>query len=190
MDKETRVYDTQMEIREENEYKTARGYAAVFNSETRLGRFIERIDPGFFDDVLDDDVRVLFNHDSNIVLGRTKSGTARIGVDERGLYYEYDDPDTTHSSDLMKLMKRGDISQSSFGFTVREDKWEKREDGTPVRTLIKAGRLYDVSPVTYPAYQDTTVAARSMEAAFQDNSAMVEADKVERDHVLRKIELL
>lgn len=186
MEKETRIFETEIEVREEGSVK---GYAAVFNSDSNdLGGFTERIAPGFFDDVLGDDVRVLFNHDSNYVLGRTKSGTARIGVDERGLYYEYDDPNTTQSSDLMKLMKRGDVNQSSFGFTVREDKWDKREDGTVIRTLLKAGRLYDVSPVTYPAYPDTSVAARSMEK-MKDNTAKIEADKVKRDQELRNIDL-
>lgn len=162
-----------VEVRiDENNKAIVRGYAAVFNSWSNdLGGFTERIAPGFFDNVLASDVRALYNHDPNYLLARTTSGTLRIGVDLKGLWYEYDDPGTSLSRDLAVLMQRGDLTQSSFAFSISEtngDKWEK-VNGKWTRTLLEASGLYDVSPVTYPAYEDTTVAARSMKRVEEQN---------------------
>jgi len=180
--------------------KVVRGWAAVYNSWSNdLGGFVERIAPGFFDKVLSAsmDVRALFNHDPNYVLARTVSGTLRIGTDAKGLWYEYDDPDTTFSRDLLTLMQRGDISQSSFAFSLADngDKWEK-QNGQWTRTLLEASGLYDVSPVTYPAYEDTTVAMRSMQTAEKVNpeeqrKLMEEAlaDLFEAEQDLMKLQL-
>lgn len=159
----------------ENAKRKVRGYAAVFNSDSEnLGtekyRMIERIDAGAFDDVLNDDVRALFNHDANLILARSKAGagTLSIGVDTRGLWYEFEAPDTQAGRDLMVSLARGDVDQSSFGFTVRKEgqKWEEEtRDGVTIarRTIKKVSRLYDVSPVTYPAYPDASVALRSLD---------------------------
>lgn len=188
MDKETRIYKSDIEVRAEEGKQVVRGYAAVFDSESNdLGGFTEVISTGAFDGVLTDDVRALIDHESRYILGRTTSGTLRIGTDERGLWYEYDSPDTTYAKDLLESMKRGDITQSSFGFRIADDgeKWEKRGDKY-YRTLTKISRLYDVSPVTYPAYNDTSVAMRSMEK-IKDDSAKIEADKIERDQLERKL---
>ena len=147
----------------EGEGKKIRGYAAKFNTLSEdFGGFRERIAPGFFDDVLADDVRALFNHDSNLILARSKSGTLKIGVDDTGLWYEYDHPETSYSMDLSKSLKRGDVNQSSFAFVTAEDSWDEIDNAT-VRTLVKAKRLLDVSPVTYPAYPDTSVSSRAFE---------------------------
>ena len=127
-----------------------------------LGGFREIIAPGAFDSVLQDDVRALFNHDPNYLLARSTSGTLKLSVDEQGLRYEFEPPNTTAGRDLVESMKRGDISQSSFAFTVAKDSWEER-DGGVVRTINKVERLFDVSPVTYPAYPDATVGMRSMQ---------------------------
>lgn len=146
---------------------TLRGYAAKFDVlSENLGGFREQIAPGAFADVLKDDVRALFNHDANQVLGRTTSGTLRIAQDSTGLYYEVDLPDTQAARDLMISIERGDVSQSSFAFRVAPngDSWDENEDGVIVRTITKFARLYDVSPVTYPAYPDATIGTRSMEA--------------------------
>jgi HK97 family phage prohead protease len=193
MNKETRIFNSDIEVRMEGEQATVRGYAAVFNSESNdLGGFTEVIENGAFDNVLGDDVRALIDHESRYVLGRTTSGTLRIGQDERGLWYEYDSPNTTYAKDLIESMQRGDINQSSFGFTLNKggDKWEKR-DGKTYRTIQPGGfkRLFDVSPVTYPAYPDTAVAVRSMDQLTKENSAMIEADKTERDQVIRSFEI-
>ncbi len=138
-----------------------RGYAAVFNSDSEnLGGFIERVDPHAFDDTLNEDVRALWNHDPNTVLGRTASGTLRLSVDSKGLAYEIDPPDTQAARDLMTLMQRGDVNQSSFGFYCLDDQWDYASKPA-VRTVLKAS-LVDVSPVTYPAYPDATSEARAL----------------------------
>lgn len=145
-----------------------RGYAAVFNRWSEdLGWFREQIAPGAFADVLRDDVRALFNHDSNYVLGRTKAGTLRMSEDDRGLLVEIDAPvDGPLVGMVVNPIRRGDINQMSFAFSMDggAEKWDYSKD-VPERTLEKIGRLYDVSPVTYPAYPDTSIAARSLDAA-------------------------
>jgi HK97 family phage prohead protease len=176
-DRETRFLTGQLEIRaaSETEKPRVRGYAAKFDSESEnLGnseyQFREIIAPGAFDEVLNDDVRALFNHDPNLVLARSKGGegTLTIGQDTTGLWYEFDAPDTQTGRDLMENIRLGNVDQSSFGFTVAADgqKWEEKRDGDgPTiikRTITKISRLFDVSPVTYPAYPDATVAIRSL----------------------------
>lgn len=143
------------------------GYAAIFGKPSEdLGGFIEVIEPGFFDPVLDDDVRALWNHDPNHVLGRTASGTLQIGVDETGLRYEVAPPDAQWARDAVESVRRGDVSQSSFGFLVDVDAWEYNTSGLVLRRLIKCKRLLDVSPVTFPAYAQTTAAVRSQASAL------------------------
>jgi uncharacterized protein len=143
------------------------GYAAIFNSETELyPNYREKIDPEAFNDVLNDDVRALFNHDPNIVLGRTKAGTLKLSVDTRGLKYEITPPDTAIATDLLKSIDRGDVSQSSFGFSISRpggDEIRELDNGQSIRTIKRVKQLFDISPVTYPAYNDTAVALRSLE---------------------------
>ena len=154
------------------------GYAAVYNVETVIGCwFREVIVPGAFDGVLDGDTAALLNHDENLVLGRTTSGTLRLSSDATGLGYEIDPPDTSYARDLIEVMKRGDISGSSFGFMVDVDgdEWDYSEckDGMlPLRKITKVSELRDVSPVTFPAYDETTVAARDAAAALVDARAI------------------
>lgn len=140
------------------------GYGAVFESRSEnLGGFTEVIAKGAFDEVLKNDVRALFNHDPNFVLGRSSSGTLRLSVDDYGLRYEIDAPQTQTVRDLvLEPMARGDITGSSFGFSVEQDKWSEGEDGAITRSIEKISRLLDVSPVTYPAYPETDVALRSL----------------------------
>ncbi len=139
------------------------GIAAVFNKLSEdLGGFREKIQPGAFaKSIKDGDIRALFNHDPNLILGRTKSGTLSLKEIEAGLSVSIDMPDTSIANDLTVSMKRGDISQMSFGFTPVKDKWET-VDGKDVRTLLEV-KLFDVSPVTFPAYPETSVQARSKE---------------------------
>ena len=131
------------------------GYAAVYDSDSEFMGYYEQIEKGAFDDVMNDDVRAYYNHDENYLLGRVSSGTLRIGTDKRGLYYEVDLPNTTYANDLVELMKRGDINQSSFAFLISEDRWEER-DGKTYRIIEKVSRLLDVSPVAQPAYPAAT----------------------------------
>ena len=161
-DAEVRSHKAIIEKREfrmenaEYEGNTIRGYAAVYNSDSEwMGGFYEQIATGAFDDVLDNDTRAYFNHDENLLLGRVSSGTLRLGTDARGLYYEVDLPNTSYANDLVELMKRGDVNQSSFAFLIESDRWEER-DGKTYRIIEKVSRLLDVSPVAQPAYPDAT----------------------------------
>ncbi len=165
---ERRVLATNMEVRAQGDKPQIVGHAAVFNRDSELigGMFIERIAPGAFAESLGkpDDVRALINHDPNLLLARNISGTLTLREDEQGLHVTIDPPNTTYANDLLESAKRGDISQMSFGFQTIEDSWTRGENGAPdVRTLRKV-RLFDVSPVTFPAYPDTDVAVRSHEA--------------------------
>lgn len=162
---ERRIVNAQLEVREAAD-KPARlvGYAAVFNRDAVIGGFFrERIAPGAFATAIkEDDVRALFNHDPNIVLGRNTAGTLTLAEDETGLQYDVEPPDTQLARDLMVSIGRGDVSQSSFGFQVVREEWSNPESRTelPTRTILEA-RLFDVSPVTYPAYEETTAEARA-----------------------------
>ena len=141
------------------------GFAAVYNSNSEnMGGFFEQIAPGAFSDVMGDDVRAYLNHDENRLLGRVSSGTLTISSDDRGLYYEVKMPNTTYANDLIELMKRGDINQSSFAFLIGEDYWEER-NGETYRIITKISRLLDVSPVAQPAYPEATsgIATRDLE---------------------------
>ncbi len=137
------------------------GYAAVFDalSEVMFG-FREKIRRGAFTESIQrDDVRALFNHDPNYVLGRNKAGTLTLSEDDRGLSFEITPPDTQWAKDLMVSIKRGDVNQNSFGFSIA-DKGEEWDQEEKVRTLTKV-KLYDISPVTYPAYPQTEAYVRA-----------------------------
>lgn len=167
MERETRVVTHVVEARTEAEGpRRLAGYAALYNRETVIGNlFREVIAPGAFRSALQrgDDVRALFNHDPNVILGRSSSGTLRLFEDESGLRYEVDLPDTQAGRDLWTLVERGDITQSSFAFSVPEGGQDWR-DGGDLRVITDV-RLFDVSPVTYPAYNETSVSVRSAAVA-------------------------
>lgn len=155
----------QVELRaDESGAKTLTGYAAVFNSPTDIGgHFTEQIAPGAFAETIKGDVRCLFNHQSGNVLGRTKSGTLRLSEDAHGLRFEVDLPDTVLGRDVGTLVARGDISGCSFDFRALKQSWDDTVD-PPKRTLEKV-EISEVSIVTFPAYADTTVGVRSLEAS-------------------------
>ena len=141
------------------------GYATKFGVLSEdLGGFREQIDPHAFDACLaaNPDVRGLWNHDANHILGSTTAGTLRLSVDSTGLHYEIDPPNTSMAKDLMVSMQRGDVTQSSFGFICTDDSWEDSQGGL-IRTVRQA-QLFDVSPVTFPAYPDATSGVRARDA--------------------------
>lgn len=169
------------------------GYGSVFDSRSELifGSFREIIRRGAFDDVLQDDVRALFNHDPNFILGRTQAGTLALTVDERGLRYDITAPETQTIRDLVLApMQRGDINQSSFAFRVARDgeDWYQDDGGVVIREITRFSRLLDVSPVTYPAYQEADSAVRSMKAwqEARDSGALQKAinQRMARERVL------
>ena len=167
------------------------GHAAVFDSwsETLGGifPFKEKVNRGAFTESLEnDDIRALFNHDPNYVLGRNKAGTLELREDEHGLKVRIMPPDTQWARDLQKSIERGDINQMSFGFSVEEDEW-RSEAEFDVRELRKV-KLYDVSPVTYPAYTATDVGVRGMES-YQEYRSKVDAEnKLRKEEELKKQE--
>lgn len=165
---EKRSYAVEIRKCKDDEDKRSKmsGHAAIFNEETRIGSFFrEKIAPGAFaESIQKDDIRALFNHDANYVLGRNRAGTLKLKEDDRGLAIEIDPPDTSFARDLAVSMERGDISQMSFAFQVLGDEWEEGEgDALDLRTITKL-KLYDVSPVTYPAYEGTDIGLRSQNA--------------------------
>lgn len=164
MEKETRTFN--FEIREDQEKRKMIGHAAVFGEVADIGGwFNEQVDPGAFKaSIRKDDVRALFNHDENYVLGRNKAKTLRLSEDDTGLKVTIDPPDTQFARDLQVSIDRGDISQMSFAFQVQEEEWVRGDKGKPDLRKIKKVRLFDVSPVTFPAYTGTDIAVRSHKA--------------------------
>ena len=155
------VRDSKFKTRAEDGNLYIEGYFAVFGSEYRMWEnAIETIDEDAFDDTLDGDIRALVNHDSTLVLGRTTAGTLILRVDRVGLWGSI----TINQADqdamnLYERVKRGDVSQCSFGFDIVDQSTEVMENGTTVWKLRKV-KLYEVSVVTFPAYEDTSVEAR------------------------------
>lgn len=189
MDKEIRCIGVELRVKRDNDKPIIQGYAAVFDSWSEdLGGFREKIQPGAFKAAIGkSDVRALINHDSNLVLGRTKAGTLKISEDKTGLWMEIDPPDTQYARDLMTSIDRGDIDQQSFGFTVKTDQWEEDRDNDKVtRTIVEVDELFDVSPVTYPAYQDTSVALR----AFITRKSAEIGDDNKKAAIRRKAEII
>nr|DAH82274.1 MAG TPA: prohead serine protease [Caudoviricetes sp.] len=157
------------------------GYALKFNKPSEdLGGFIEFIDKRSLDGVDLSDVRLFVDHDSSKLLGRTKSGTLKLEIDEVGLKFRALLPDTTTGRDAMELVKRGDLNQCSFGFTVERDNWTKVE-GITHRNIEQIGKLMEISLVSIPAYEDTDVrvAQRSLETVNNEleiNKLQLELD--------------
>lgn len=171
-EKEIRTFSADLRLINEGGEARIEGYSAVYDVISEdLGGFREVIEPGFFDQALEDDTRALFNHDENYVLGRRRAGTLALNSDPHGLRSVIRPPKTQWAGDLLESMRRGDIDQQSFAFSVRKggDSWEKRPDGTILRRLKAGGaeRLFDVSIVTYPAYPQTSAAVRSMVEAMR-----------------------
>ena len=153
-------HDSTLETREENGERIIEGYAALYDNETNIGPFKESISRGAFDKVLDNDVRALINHDPSLVLGRTSSGTLELTTDDVGLKYRVKLGNQQYATDLYESIQRGDISQSSFAFTIKDQTWSEDRSS---RSVDEVAQLLDVSPVTYPAYKEATVVAREEE---------------------------
>ena len=156
-----------------SEGRHIQGYAIVWGVESRVlcdwdGEFIEVIERGAVDDELlqRSDVKALYNHMRDYLLARCTNGegTLRLTIDERGLRYDFDAPETTWGNDVLELVKRGDLRGSSFAFTADDVVCSQRPDGTRVRRVRKLSGLYDVSVVADPAYMQTSVDARAFDA--------------------------
>ncbi len=174
------------EVRANKEKRTLEGYAAVFNSESNpiMGQdgFTEIIKPNAMDGVLPkSDVLALLDHDkSRGILARSRfgEGTLELKIDSRGLKYSFEAPGTALGDEALIGVQRGDINSSSFSFVVAEDEWERRGDGSYLRTILKFEQIFDVSPVLNEAYSDTSVAVRSLQE-FRDAETKPEVIKPE-----------
>lgn len=159
--------DAEIRANKETGKPVIMGYSAVFDTwGSELYGFKEKIAPGAFSDsIKNDDIRALFNHDPNWVLGRNIANTLRLKEDSHGLYIEIDvNENDINATSIFAKIERGDVSGQSFGFITKEDEWFYPENGMPERTLKKV-QLFDVSPVTYPFYEstDVSVALRSLD---------------------------
>lgn len=166
-EKETR--NVSSEVRFAQEEGIVEGYALLFDTQSDGLPFYETIERGALDGVIErSDVFALLNHSIDRgVLARSNKGVGslELSVDDTGLKYRFSLPDTAIGKELAENLRRGEIDQSSFGFTVEEDRWEKRDDGIWSRRIIKINELFDVSPVYRAAYSATTVSMRGKEAA-------------------------
>ena len=140
------------------------GYAALFDSDSRdMFGVIETVRSTAFNKTLGEfDQRSLLDHDTQKILGRVSAGTLRLETDERGLKFSVDVPETSYGNDLLVSSRRGDIKEMSFGFDTILDKWEFSEDGRQARRELIEVRLFEVSPVSFPAYEGTSFKVRSL----------------------------
>jgi len=179
---EHRAFSVEMRV-EDGDKPTISGHAAVFDQlSVSIFGFREKVAAGAFAKTIKkSDVRALWNHNPDYVLGRNKSGTLTLEEDKKGLAFEIVPPDTQWARDLMTTIKRGDVDQCSFAFICKKEDWEHFEDGKEsIRTLLEV-ELFDVSPVTYPAYPQTDVQVRSIFAeAGLDFDGL--ADVLARNH--------
>jgi len=155
----------EVEIREDDGKKTIAGYAATFEKlSVPMYGFREKIKAGAFAESIrgGEDIKSLWNHNSDFVLGSTKAGTLRLSEDAKGLRFELDAPDTTVGKDAVISISRGDVSGMSFGFNVRKQEWDEKDEKNVVRTLIDID-LREVSPTPFPAYPSTKVGVRTVE---------------------------
>ncbi|MCQ2137882.1 MAG: HK97 family phage prohead protease [Bacteroidales bacterium] len=179
------------------ESRSISGYAAVYNSWSQpLYWFREMIAPGAFDKADMGQCILCFNHDSNKICARVSSGTLKLTIDDKGLRFDADLPNTTVGNDLLELIRRGDISQCSFAFRVAKDTWRYADEINGLeldeRTIDEISEVLDVCPVVRPAYEDTSVDARSLEQRKAEHNAAVSASlaAAESESRARELELL
>lgn len=177
-DIERRNYKNEIRSVDENS-RTIEGYAAIYNSDSEDMGFIERIAPGAFDGVIEiSDVFALLNHNEERgVLARSKygNGSLTLTLDERGLKYSFEAPNTALGDELLESLKRGDIDSSSFAFTIDSEEWQNIGTASAerwVRTIKKVRKLYDVSPVYTPAYNATSCYARALDGLAEQRQAV------------------
>lgn len=193
--------DNNIEIRATNstpvvsqDSRTVEGYAVVFNSQSEDLGFYETINPAAIteDVLMRSDVFCLFNHDQDKVLARSKYGTGslQLQLDEQGLKYSFNAPNTDLGDELLEYLRRGDIDSSSFAFTVSTDEgsevWTTGTDGRQYREILKIDSLHDVSPVWTPAYSSTSVSQRTLDKLNQLREMQDEKEKEVQDETVEK----
>lgn len=187
-EKEVRYHFGDIEVREasgDGSIGSISGYAAVFNKLSEpLGRFREKIAPGAFADSVKGDIRAFWNHNMDFILGRSTAKTLSLEEDQLGLKFGLNLPDTNIGRDVMTSVKRKDVTGMSFGFMVSEDTWERGKPGEPhIRTLLKVD-LFEISPVVFPAYPQTSVSARSGEALVEEMEKLWATQDAEKDKLI------
>lgn len=162
--RQVRATATKFETREDNDEKHITGYFSVFNSNYEIAPGMsESIAPGAFSKTLSGDIRALINHDSTLVLGRTTAHTLELREDQHGLWGDITiNPNDGDAMNLYSRVQRGDVTECSFGFDIIKQDTEVRDNGD-VHWTIKEVKLYEVSPCTFPAYEETNISARSAE---------------------------
>lgn len=187
MERIKRCLDIEFRSSEEDD-RTIEGYASVFDQETDIGWFFEKIDRHAFDECDMSNVYLLMNHDDNIVLAGTPNNSLELSVDDKGLRVKAKVVETSQGNDYLKLVKEGLIRKMSFGFTIDRDhgcEWYEDSEGKDHRTILKINKLYDASIVTFPAYEGTSV--RSMELDEEAKNHLEER-KVNKEKELRSEE--
>lgn len=163
--RQVRTAASEFQTREDGEKLYIEGYFAVFNSNYEIAPGLsESVAPEAFDKTLGGDIRALINHDTTLVLGRTKAKTLELSVDSRGLWGKIEiNPKDVDAMNLYERVKRGDVDQCSFGFDIVSEDTEFRDDGS-IHWTIREVVLYEVSCCTFPAYEDTSLSARTKES--------------------------
>ena len=182
--RQMRTASTEFKTRDDNGNLAIEGYFAVFDSVYQItSDMSESIAHGAFDNTISDDIRALINHDTTLVLGRTKAGTLQLRTDSHGLWGHIDvNPNDSDAMNLYNRVQRGDVDQCSIGFDIVSEETEFREDGS-VHWTIKEINLYECSACTFPAYEETNIAAR---AAERDN-LIKRRNEAWKDKMLKKL---
>ncbi len=172
------------------------GYASVFGARSHVlwdwfeGAFVEEVERGAFaKSIADGDVRLLMNHNPDLILARTRATTLRLSEDDTGLRVDADIAPTSVGQDLAISMRRGDVTQMSFGFHVVRDAWSLTEDGMPLRRLQEI-KLYDVSTVTFPAYEATEAQVRGLQFQTEEQLATMLTDLISREPTPQRLPVL
>lgn len=182
--RQLRTVGTKFETREDGDNLSIEGYFAVFNSNYEIAPGMsESIAPGAFSKTLSGDIRALINHDTTLVLGRTKANTLQLREDNHGLWGHIDvNPNDSDAMNLYERVKRGDVDQCSFGFDILSEETDFRDDGS-VHWTIKEVELYEVSPCTFPAYEETNINARAKER----EDLLKRKNEAWKDAILKKL---
>ncbi len=182
--RQLRTVGTKFETREDGDNLSIEGYFAVFDSNYEIAPGMsESIAPGAFSKTLSGDIRALINHDTTLVLGRTKANTLQLREDNHGLWGHIDiNPNDTDAMNLYERVKRGDVDQCSFGFDILSEETDFRDDGS-VHWTIKEVELYEVSPCTFPAYEETNINARAKER----EDLLKRKNEAWKDAILKKL---
>jgi uncharacterized protein len=193
-DLEIRSFELPVELRADENSRTVTGYAAVFEKLSKpIYWFREKIDKKAFDQADTTDVVAVLNHDNNVIFARTEAKNLKLTIDKRGLKYEFEAPNTTAGNDLIENIRLGNITKSSFAFTVRKVAWEDFEDSEnkeidELRNILEIKKVYDVSPVIRPAYPDANVGLRSLDEfkAERDMARQKNEDETTKETEIEK----